>query len=142
MTDQARTSYVPLKDQSPSGLAVGLSAFAGILMVTVGGFQALQGLVALFQDEFYVTTPEYILQLDTTTWGWVHLLVGLLVLAAGLAVLAGQVWGRTIGVILAVLSAFANFAFIPYYPFWSLAIIALDVFVIWALAAHGHAAVE
>jgi len=94
--------------------------------------------VALFQDDFYVATPNYLLQLDVTTWGWIHLLVGLLVLVAGFAVLSGKVWARVIGVVLAVLSALANFAFIPYYPFWSLTIIAIDVIVVWALTAHGR----
>jgi hypothetical protein len=126
------------KDQPPNGLAVGLSAFAGWLMITVGGLQMIQGIVALFDDEFYVTTPNYVVQLDTTTWGWTHLLLGLIVLGAGLGVLAGQVWGRTVGVVLAVLSVLANFAFIPYYPFWALTIIALDIFVIWALTVHGR----
>jgi hypothetical protein len=139
MTDQrTRAGYGSGTGESPSGLAVGLTAFAGILMIMVGGFQALQGIIAVFQDDFYVRTQNYVLELDTTTWGWVHLVLGLLVLGAGLAVLAGQVWGRTIGVILAVLSAAANFAFIPYYPVWALTIIALDVFVIWALTVHGR----
>jgi hypothetical protein len=75
-------------------------------------------------------------QFDVTTWGWIHLLVGLLVLFAGIAVMSGQTWARAIGIILAGLSALANFVFIPYYPFWSLLIIALDVFVIWALAVY------
>src|SRR5664279_2424984 len=102
------------------------------MMIMAGGFQTLAGLVALFQNEFYVSTRNYLLKFDATSWGWIHLLLGLLVLFAGIAVLSGQTWGRMIGVILAVLSALANFAFIPYYPFWSLAIVTLDVFIIWA----------
>jgi hypothetical protein len=121
-----------------SGWAVGFILFAGIMMVMSGGFQAFAGLVALFENEFYVPTRNYLLQFDATAWGWIHLLGGLLVAVAGFAVMAGQTWARVIGIIMAVLSALANFAFIPYYPFWSLAIIALDVFVIWALAAHGR----
>ena len=105
-------------------------------MILSGGFQAFAGMVALFENEFYVSTPRYLLQLDATSWGWIHLLIGLLVLAAGFAVMSGQTWGRVVGITLAVLSAFANFAFIPYYPFWSLLIITLDIFVIWALATY------
>ena len=140
MTDQTAPDYPPAAQpsESRSGWAVGFIFFAGIIMIMAGAFQALAGLVALFQDEFYVATPNYLLKFDTTTWGWIHLLLGLLVLFAGFAVLSGKTWGRVIGVILAVLSALANFAFIPYYPFWSLIIIALDVFVIWALTAHGR----
>ena len=124
--------------EPPSGAAVGLTVFAGVMMIMAGGFQALAGLVALFQNEFYVSTRNYLVKFDATTWGWIHLLVGLMVLFAGFAVLSGQTWGRVIGITLAVLSALSNFAFVPYYPFWSLTIIALDVFIIWALAAHGR----
>ena len=122
----------------PSAWATGFIMFAGVMMIVGGGFQSLAGMAALFKDDFYVTTPNYLLEFDTTTWGWIHLLMGLLVLFAGFAVMNGKVWGRTIGVILAVLSALANFAFIPYYPFWSLTIVAVDIFVIWALTAHGR----
>ena len=124
--------------EPPSGFATGLTIFAGVMMIMAGGFQIMAGLVALFENEFYLATRNYLLEFDATSWGWIHLLVGLLVLFAGFAVLSGQVWGRVIGVILALLSAIANFAFIPYYPFWSMTIIALDVFVIWALTAHGR----
>jgi hypothetical protein len=141
MSEQTTSNYRDTsqgREPPPSGLATGFIVFAGVMMIVAGGFQTLAGLVALFEDEFYVRTPNYLLEFDATTWGWIHLLLGLLVLFAGLAVLKGQVWGRTIGVILAVLSLFANFAFIPYYPFWSMLIIAVDIFVIWALTAHGR----
>ncbi|WP_244927965.1 hypothetical protein [Nocardioides sp. W7] len=128
----------PHRDEPPSAFATGLILFAGILMILAGGFQTLAGVVAVFQDEFYVTTRNYLLQFDATSWGWIHLLIGLVVLFAGFAVMSGKTWGRVVGITLAVLSALSNFAFIPYYPFWSLAIIALDVFIIWALAAHGR----
>ncbi|MEV0799526.1 hypothetical protein AB0I34_17660 [Kribbella sp. NPDC050281] len=124
--------------EEKSSWAVGFILFAGIMMIVSGGFQAFTGLVALFEDEFYVATRNYLLQFDATAWGWIHLLGGLLVVAAGLAVMAGKMWGRVIGIILAVLSLLANFAFMPYYPFWSLTIVAIDVFVIWALIAHGR----
>jgi hypothetical protein len=107
------------------------------MMVMAGFFQAFSGLVALFQNEFYVATRNYLFQFDATSWGWIHLLLGIVVAAAGFAVMAGRTWGRVVGIALAMLSALANFAFIPYYPFWALTVIALDIFVIWALAAHG-----
>jgi len=126
------------QEPPPSGWATGFVMFAGVMMIMAGSFQAFSGLVALFENEFYVTTPNYLLQLDATSWGWIHLILGLLVVFAGFAVLNGMVWGRVIGVTLAVLSACANFAFIPYSPFWSTLIIAVDIFVIWALTAHGR----
>jgi hypothetical protein len=120
-----------------SGWAAGFTMFAAVIMIMAGVFQALQGLVGIFENEFYVPTRNYLFQFDATTWGWTHLLVGLLVAFAGWGLLSGRTWARVAAITLAVLSAIANFAFIPYYPFWSLLIITLDIFVIWAVAAHG-----
>jgi len=119
-------------------VAIGFAYFAGIMLVMGGIFQAFDGLVALFKNEFYLKTPNYLLQFDVTTWGWIHLLLGVLMLLAGFGLIAGQTWARVVGIIVAVLSALTNFAFIPYYPIWSIIIIVIDVFVIWALAAHGR----
>jgi hypothetical protein len=138
MTEQTTSHYAAVEEDAPSSWAIGFTAFAGVIMIMAGGFQSLSGIAALAKDDFYVATPNYVLELDATQWGWTHLLLGLLVLFAGFAVLSGQTWGRVIGIILAVLSALVNFAFIPVYPFWSITIIALDVFIIWALAAHGR----
>jgi hypothetical protein len=118
--------------------AHGVILFAGMLMVLAGAFEAIAGLVGIFTNEFYVTTRQYLLQFDVTRWGWINLLVGAVVVATGFALLAGQAWGRVAGMVLVGLSALANFAFLPYYPFWSLTVIALDVFVLWALAVHGR----
>jgi hypothetical protein len=125
--------------EEPSGMAVGFILFAAIMMIMAGVFQAIQGLVGIFENEFYVPTRNYLFQFDATTWGWTHLLIGLLVAFAGWGLLSGRTWARAVAITLAVLSAIANFAFIPYYPFWSLLIITLDIFVIWAVAAHGGA---
>ena len=121
-----------------SGWAAGFTVFAAIMMLMVGVFQALQGLIGIFENEFYVQTRNYLFQFDATTWGWIHLLIGLLVAFAGYGLLSGRTWARTAAIALAVLSAIANFLFIPYYPFWSTVIIAVDIFVIWALTAHGR----
>ena len=137
MTEDAYSPPARRAQGEPSGAAVGFILFAAIMMIMVGVFQALQGLVGIFENEFYVPTRNYLFQFDATTWGWTHLLLGLLVAFAGWGLLSGRTWARTVAIILAVLSAIANFAFIPYYPFWSLLIITLDIFVIWAVAAHG-----
>ena len=131
------SAAVPRREAS--GWAIGFISFAAVMMIMTGAFQALAGLVAIFEDQFYVLTANYVFQFDVTTWGWIHLILGVVVVAAGLGVLSGQTWGRVVGITLAMLSAVANFLFIPYYPFWSLLIIGLDVLVIWALAAHGDA---
>lgn len=123
--------------ESPFSWATGFILFAGVMMVLSGAFQAFAGLVGVLQDDFYAATRNYVLQFDATTWGWIHLLVGLLVVAAGFALLAGNMFGRIVGVTMAAISAATNFAAIPYYPLWSLTIIALDVFIIWAITTHG-----
>jgi hypothetical protein len=139
MTEQVSPQYRSADTAAEaSGWATGFIVFAATIMILSGAFQAFSGLVAVFKDKFYTVTPNYLIQVDVTTWGWVHLVGGLIVLLAGFAVLGGRMWARVVGVILAGLSAIANFAFIPYYPLWSLLIIALDVFVIWALTAHGR----
>jgi hypothetical protein len=124
--------------EQTSGWAVGFILFAAIVLIMSGIFQFFAGLIALFDNEFYVATRNYVFQFDATSWGWIHLIGGLIVALAGLGLLAGRTWARVVGIILALLSAIANFLFIPYYPFWALTVIALDVFVIWALAAHGR----
>ena len=123
--------------EATSGTAVGFILFAAIMMIMVGVFQAIQGLVGIFENEFYVATRNYLFEFDATTWGWTHLILGLVVAFAGWGLLSGRTWARTVAIILAVLSAIANFLFIPYYPFWSLLLITLNIFVIWAVAAHG-----
>jgi hypothetical protein len=122
----------------PSGWAVGWTTFAGIMMVVLGGFHAIAGLVAIIDDQFYVATREYIFQFDRSTWGWIHLILGIVVLLAGFSLFSGAVWARTVGVILAVISALAGFAWLPYYPIWGIIFIAIAVAVIWALTAHGR----
>jgi hypothetical protein len=121
-----------------SGWAIGWTSFAAIMMIMVGFFHAFAGLVGLLEDEFYVTTSEYVLQFDATTWGWIHLLFGILVALAGFALFSGAVWARTVGVILAAVSIAANFAWLPWYPLWSIIMITVGVFVIWALTVHGR----
>jgi len=134
MTNEAYSSPPARRAQGEtSGAAVGFILFAAVMMIMAGVFQALQGLVGIFENEFYVPTRNYLFQFDATTWGWTHLLVAF----AGWGLLSGRTWARVAAITLAVLSAIANFAFIPYYPFWSLLIITLDIFVIWAVAAHG-----
>ena len=125
-----------------SGTAVGFTIFASVMLMLIGVFHAIAGLAGIFENEFYAVTPNYILEFDVSTWGWIHLIWGIIVLLAGFGLWSGAVWARTVGVTVAGISALANFAFIPYQPVWSLLIIALDVMVIWALTAHGRDIVE
>lgn len=122
---------------SPSGW-VGWIAFAGMIMIMLGVFHLVQGLVALFNDEYFlVTQSRLILSLDFTTWGWIHITGGLVTVVAGFCVFAGQVWARAVGTLMALVSAVVNLGFLAAYPIWSLMMIALDVVVIMALTVHG-----
>ena len=129
-----------MSDHSPaySTSAYGDIVFAAMLMVLAGTMQFLQGLVALVNDDFYVRGSEYLFQFDLTTWGWIHLVTGLVLAFAGAALLRGAVWARTLAVVIAGLSIFANFLWLPYYPVWSLTVMAFDLFVMWALIAHAR----
>ena len=138
MSMSSGTGPVPYSPAETSPWVRGFATFAGVLMIVSGVFGVISGLAALFENEIYVAAPRYVFAFDLTTWGWIHLLVGLLVIAAGAAVLSGRLWGRVVGIVLAALSMLANFLFVPYYPVWSLLVIALDVAVIWALCLYNR----
>jgi hypothetical protein len=129
------TEYQTPSRQPPSEAAGGY-VFAGVILIVIGCFHAIAGLVAIFDDGFYVVSENYTFNLDTTGFGWIHLLGGIIVLCAGFALFSAATWARVVGVTFAALSAIANFFFIPYYPFWAILIIALDIWVIWALTRH------
>jgi hypothetical protein len=130
----ARTPPAP----EPTGW-VGFIEFAGVLMVLLGLFHALQGLVALFQDDYFlVGTKRLLTHANYTAWGWTHLLIGVLIVVTGVSLVVGRLWARVVGVVLAVGSALVNAAFLVAYPFWSAIMIALDVLVIWAVTVHGR----
>jgi len=116
---------------------VGWVMFAGIMMMVIGGLQAIYGLVAIFNDEWVVWGNGNAVLLDITAWGWIHLAIGVLVALAGIGVLSGNALARAVGVVVAAVSLLASFAALPLYPVWSLVVIGLDVLVIWALVAHG-----
>jgi hypothetical protein len=124
-------------DARASGWAFGFAAFAGAVMLIVGIFHAFAGIAAIFENEFFVTGPNYAYEIDVTAWGWIHLILGAIVAFAGISVYSGATWARAVGMVLAILSAVANFFFIPYYPVWAVLMIALDIAVIWALANYG-----
>jgi hypothetical protein len=121
-----------------SELAAGIGVmFAATLMIVGGIMQVFQAISAIANDEFFVTLPNYVVTLDVSTWGWIHLVFGILVVLAGMSLFSGSRAAAIFALVLAVLSAIANFGFIPYYPLWAIFIIAVDVFVIWAIARSG-----
>ncbi|MEU1522152.1 hypothetical protein ACH474_22855 [Nocardia rhamnosiphila] len=130
------TTYRTEPGGSPvkQGVAAVTSIAAAVLLLAVGVLSILAGISAVAGDELFVTGPNYILQFDTTTWGWIHIVLGILLVIAALALMSGALWARITAVVLAGLSIIANFLWIPYYPWWSIVVIAIDLVVIWAVS--------
>lgn len=116
-------------------LVHGVQDFAGIMLIVGGAFQAIQAITALFRDEYLIVLPNYVFSIDLTTWGWIHLLVGVALVAIGVFLLLGTGWARIAGIVVAALSALINFSWLPYAPLWAILAIAVDIVVIWALAS-------
>ncbi len=114
--------------------------FAGVTAVILGSFQIIEGLVAVFNDHYYaVGSNNLIVHANWDTWGWTHFGIGCAVMIAGFGVLTGARWGRVLGIVVAMISAIVNLAFLGAYPVWGVIIIALDVLMVYALAVHGRA---
>jgi len=141
--EEARAGYVPrptesfddasYADERPTGAALGLTITAAVLMMVSGLWSFLEGLSAIIKGNFFVVSPNYVYNIDITAWGWIHLILGVLVFTAGAFLFMDKTWARIVGVVLACFSAIASFLWIPYQPVWSVVIIALDVFIVWAL---------
>jgi len=123
--------------RGPAGAFAG-AVLAGVLMMLTGLYGFLAGLAMVLRAPFFVYHGGYLYVWSTHGWGWVELILGAVVVAAGVCVLLGMVWARVVGVILATLSAVASFMSLPYYPIWSIIMIAVDIFIIWALVAYGR----
>lgn len=122
--------------REPRTWQYGLSLFVGIMMVTLGVFQAIQGLAGLFANTVFVKSPDYVFAFNLTTWGWVHVVIGIVLIGTGFLIVMSKLVGRVLGITIVFVSGLANFASLPYYPLWSLILLALDVLIIWALATH------
>ena len=116
------------------GFAAGTSIGAAILLITVGILSIFQGISAVADDSVFVAGPDYVYKVDLTTWGWVHIGLGIVLMLCALGLAAGTAWGRGAAVGIAALSIIANFLWLPYNPWWALIVIALDIVVIWAVA--------
>jgi hypothetical protein len=116
----------------------GSLVFGGMMMLLVGGFHLMQGLVALVNDDFYVPKQDYLFDFDLTSWGWIHVLAGVVIALAGAALMSGDRRARPVVAVLAALSMLVSFVWLPYYPFWGLTVIAFDLFVLRELLMHGH----
>ncbi len=131
-----------METQQKSAWAIGWATFAAAMLLLIGMFQVLAGIAAVANDDLYVVSTKWVFEFDITAWGWVHILLGIVLFLSGLGIFVGNVLARTVGVFVAMFSAVTNFAFIPYYPVWSIIMIAVNIAVIWALTAHGRDIVE
>ena len=120
-----------------SGATFGWTFYPAVMLVILGFLQFFTGLFGILGNEVYLATEEYPLQLDSTTWGWIHLVVGVLAMGVGLGLFAGKAWARTLGVTIAVVSALATFVWLPQFPLWGFTILAVNLLVIWSLTVHG-----
>jgi hypothetical protein len=128
----------PRYEDQPTAWA-GWVVFAGVMLIMLSTFQIIQGLVALFDDGFYLVRPDgLVVDVDYNTWGWIHLTIGVIGVLTGLGLLAGNMLARIVGVGVAFLSALVNLAFLSAYPVWSALMIVIDVVVIFAIIVHGR----
>ncbi|MFE0101494.1 hypothetical protein [Streptomyces sp. NPDC059009] len=122
--------YRPGTKQAAAG---GLTLFAAVMLFISGTMDFCRGLMAVLEDKVFFTTPQYVFEFDLTSWGWIHLIIGVVAVIVSVGLFMTQTWARVLGIVLAGLLVIVNFLSIPYYPLWSLTLIALDGFIIWAL---------
>lgn len=129
------THRTPQDRSSPrDGVAAVTSIAAAVLLLAAAVLSLLAGVSAVAADELFVEGPDYIWQFSVTTWGWIHIVLGALLVITAIALMTGATWARITAVFMAGLSIIGNFMWIPYYPLWSIVVIALDVVVIWAVS--------
>ncbi|MEV7775016.1 hypothetical protein [Kitasatospora sp. NPDC086791] len=129
VTGAGRTAQAPRQHPYASGWTI----FAGVMLITAGLMAIFQGSAAIAKDSLLIVTRSYVYAMNTEGWGWIHLILGVIVVVAGVAVFSGAVWARVVGVVVAGLGMIANFVWLPYYPLWAVVLIAIDALVIWAL---------
>jgi hypothetical protein len=130
--------YGDSPSRGPSPWAIGFAVFAATMMIIVGIFQFFIGLGAVIEGDFYDLARAYAFDMSVNTWGWLHIVIGIIVALGGVFVLTGNVLARALGIALAVLASIVNFLYIPYYPVWSIMVIALSIGAIWGLVVMGH----
>ncbi|MGA4840702.1 DUF7144 family membrane protein [Streptomyces sp. G45] len=117
--------------------ATGGALFAGVLMLVYGVLGVLTGIAGIAKDDVYARVGDYVYEFNLTAWGWIHLVLGVLVAVTGWGILKGAEWARATGIALAAVAMVAQFLWLPYTPLWALISLALGVFVIWALCVAG-----
>ncbi|MFD9408686.1 hypothetical protein ACFWBN_16950 [Streptomyces sp. NPDC059989] len=120
-----------------SGWAAGGTVFAGVLLLVDGVLAVIKGIVGIAKDDVYSRLGDYVFKFDVTAWGWIHLVLGIILVIVGAGLLKGTYWARAMGVALAAFDIIVNFMWLPYAPVWAIISIAIGVFVIWALCYDG-----
>ncbi|MEV5599675.1 hypothetical protein [Streptomyces sp. NPDC052496] len=128
----------PAQEARVRPVTVGGVVFAVCILAVVGACQAIAGLAAIIDHNFYRSQQDYAYDFSISGWGWVQLVSGIIIVAAAFNLFSGRTWARAVGIGVAIASVLENFFFTPYYPVWSVVVIALDVLVIWSLATYGH----
>lgn len=118
--------------------AAGLTVFAAVMLLIAGFLDIFRGISAIVHDTVYVNTPHYVYAFSLTGWGWIHLFLGIAAVMVGIGLFKVSTWARVLGIVIAALLVIANFLFLPYYPLWSIVVIAMCGFVIWALCIVRH----
>ncbi len=116
----------------------GTTILAAALMLFGGVMAIFEGIAAIAKDDLFLATRHYVFEFSLAGWGWVHLILGIVLVFAGCAVISGALWARLFGVAIASLGAIANFLWIPYYPLWALVLVAVNIFIVWALCMGMH----
>jgi hypothetical protein len=143
-TAEAERGYVPrqasgyddrpgLVESDASGAVIGWTVFAAVMLMIAGIGNILEGIAQIVRGSYFTTNAHYAYNLSVHSWGWIHLGAGIVVFLVGAALLADKTWARAVGVAIASLSLFMNLVYLPFFPVWSIVVIALDAFVIWAL---------
>jgi hypothetical protein len=124
-------------ETSRGAWAAGGTLFAGTMLLIAGVLAILEGIVGISKDVVYLRTRgDYTYEFDVSAWGWIHLVLGIIAVLVGLGLLKGAAWARYAGVLITGLSLIANFMFLPYQPVWSIIMIGIDTFIIWALVTY------
>ncbi|MEU4874223.1 hypothetical protein [Streptomyces sp. NPDC021608] len=121
------------QDATRQAWAGGLTAFAAVTLLLTGVLDLFRGVMGIAEDDIFLSTRQYVFRFDVTGWGWIHLALGAVAVVVGLGLFSGAMWARVAGVAIAALIVVGNFLSLPYYPVWSVVMIAFSAFVIWAL---------
>ncbi|WP_457663107.1 DUF7144 family membrane protein [Streptomyces europaeiscabiei] len=137
-SDATRRNSAHANPRPWHGPTSGTTVLAAALMIFGGAMAIFEGIAAIAEDDLFIATRHYVFEFSLAGWGWVHLILGIVLVLAGCAVLSGALWARFFGVAVAGLGALANFLWVPYYPLWALALVAVNIFIVWALCAGMH----